>query len=293
MTEQQLIYFKKLAESQNLSHTAQELIISPPALSATMRRLEEELECRLFDRSGRNIVLSECGKILFRYTENILSELDAAREEIAAAQRQSDTHLVVGLTSPLACQDALQAFIQQYPEIQLTHRVLRINQLSSPTLRQEVHFVISSKDDVPSQYWESTLIKADNPLIVTVYPGHPLANRENVQLKELEGERFIAIPRDYCFRRFLDNVFKDAGISPRIVLECEFAMRPAMLNAQYGILVATAAVKNSGFSADTAYIPVAHPQIDYPWYIYRNRRPMQSRAATQFYDFITSFYSKN
>lgn len=293
MNEQQLIYFKKLAENQNLSQTAQELIISPPALSATMRRLEEELGCRLFDRTGRNIVLSECGQILLRHTKEALSALDAAREEIASAQQHSDTHLTVGLTSPLACQDALQAFIQQYPEFQLTHRVLRTNQLSSPSLRQEVHFIIASKDDVPSRDWDGTLIKASNPLVLTVYPTHPLAKRESVHLKELEGERFIAIPRDYCFRNFMDKVFKDAGISPKIVLECEFAMRPAMLDAQYGVLLATAAVKNTGFSANTAYIPVTQPRIDYPWYIFRNRKPLQSKAATQFFEFMVSFYNQN
>ena len=148
MNEQQMRYFQKLAERQNLSRTAQELVISPPALSAVIHRLEEELDCRLFDRDGRGIVLNQNGQILLRRVNEALSALDAAREEITLARQKAETSLTVGLTSPLICHDALQAFVKQYPHIHLTHRLLRVEQLSSPTLKHEVDFIIASKNEV-------------------------------------------------------------------------------------------------------------------------------------------------
>ena len=75
MNEQQMRYFQKLAERQNLSRTAQELVISPPALSAVIRRLEEELDCRLFDRNGRGIVLNQNGQLLLRRVNNYVFSL--------------------------------------------------------------------------------------------------------------------------------------------------------------------------------------------------------------------------
>lgn len=293
MNEQQLRYFLKIAEKQNLTLAAQDLIISPPALTATLRRLEKELDCHLFDRNGRNIMLNSCGQILLQYAKVVLGALDTAREEIALAQQYSDMHLTIGLTSPLVCHDALKAFLEQYPKIQLTHHILRINQLTSPSLKQEVEFVIASEEDVPGPGWEGQVIKPDNALVLAVYSSHPFASRSSIRLSELCGERFIVIPREYCFRRFTDRVFSQAGISPNLILECDFALRPTMLNAQYGVLLTTTSVKNAGFSQDTVFIPVIEPKINYPWYIYKNRNSMKSGAAALFWDFMVSFYSGN
>jgi len=293
MNEQQLRYFVKIAEKQNLSLAAQDLIISPPALTATLRRLEKDLDCRLFDRNGRNIILNSCGQILLQYAKAALGALDTAREEITSARQYTDMHLTIGLTSPLVCHDALKAFLEQHPEIQLTHHILRINQLTSPSLKQEVDFVIASDEDAPGSGWERQIIKPDNPLVLAVYGSHPFAGRSSIRLDELSGERFIVIPREYCFRRFTDRVFSQAGFSPNLILECDFALRPTMLNAQYGVLLTTSSVKSAGFSPDTVFIPVTEPKIDYPWYIYKNRNSMRSGAAALFWDFMVSFYGNS
>ena len=206
------------------------------------------------------------------------------------AQQHSDTHLTVGLASPLICHDMLKAFLDLHPEIQLTHPTLRISQLMSPNLKQEVDFIIASKDDVTEPGWEGQLIKSNNYLVLAVYPSHPFANRSSICLDELSNERFISIPREYCFRRFLDNVFEKVGFSPNTILECDFAMRPTMLSAQYGVLLSTAPIKDTGFYQNAVFIPVTQPKIDHLWYIFKNRNSMKSHAAQLFWDFVVSFY---
>ena len=111
-------------------------------------------------------------------------------------------------------------------------------------------------------------------------------------MDELSDERLILIPREYCFRQYLDKVFETAGFSPDLILECDFAMRPTLLNAQYGVALISDTVKNTGFSPDTVFIPVTEPRIDHPWYIFKNRNSMKSRAANLFLDFAVSFYQK-
>lgn len=290
MTDQQLRYFLKVAEKQSLTLAARELIISPPALTATLRRLESELNCRLFDRNGRNITLSTAGQIMFEYTQKALDSLDTAKEEINQAREHSDRRLTIGLTSPLICHDALKTFLELHPEIQLTHHVLRVDQLTSPSLKQDFAFVIAGEEDNPGPDWEGRLIKSDNPLMLAVYASHPLAGRSHVRLDELANERFIAIPREYGFRRFMDRIFAQAGISPNVILECEFALRPTMLQAQYGVLLTTDAAKDTGFSSDTVFISVTEPAINSPWHIFKHRHSMQSRAASLFWEFVVSYY---
>ena len=290
MNEQQLQYFIKIAEKQNLTLAARELIISPPALTATLRRLETELGCQLFDHHGRNIVLNTRGQILYEYAKTALTALDTARAEIALAQQRSDTRLTVGLASPLICHDLLKAFLELYPEIQLTHPILRTSQLQSPALKQEVDFFIGSTGDITDPGWDKQCIKTDNFLSLAVYPSHPLAGRTGVRLEELSEERFIALPQEYCFRRFLDRVFEEAGFSPNYVLECDFAMRPTMLSARYGVVLSTAPVKGTEFYTDAVFIPITEPKIDHPWYIFKNRNSMRSQAANLFWEFAVSYY---
>ena len=75
----QLRYFNLLAENQHLTRTAEHLKISSPSLSATIKRLENELGVQLFDRKGRNIILNNYGEILLSYVKEIFLLLENAQ----------------------------------------------------------------------------------------------------------------------------------------------------------------------------------------------------------------------
>ena len=72
----QLRYFLKLAEHQHVTKTANILHISQPALSSTIKKLENELGAPLFERNGRNIVLSAYGEIFRTYVEEVFLSLE-------------------------------------------------------------------------------------------------------------------------------------------------------------------------------------------------------------------------
>ena len=68
-----LLYFQTVAETGNLTRAAQQLMISPPALSNSLKRLERDLGVELFDRVGRNLVLNRYGEAYLPYARQILS----------------------------------------------------------------------------------------------------------------------------------------------------------------------------------------------------------------------------
>ena len=79
----QLTYFLELAESEHVTKTAEKLMISQPALSLTIRRLEDELGAALFDRNGRNIRLNENGRLFRTYAEDALRLLQEGKSELS------------------------------------------------------------------------------------------------------------------------------------------------------------------------------------------------------------------
>ena len=80
----QLIQFQAVAELEHMTQAAQRLNLAQPALSRTIQNLENELGASLFDRSGRRMHLNENGRILLRYSRQILSSIQDAKNEIAA-----------------------------------------------------------------------------------------------------------------------------------------------------------------------------------------------------------------
>lgn len=82
----QLKYFSAAAAQEHITKAAEQLHIAQPALTQSIRRLEEELGVRLFNRSGRNIVLNEAGKLFLKRIAPILAELDRIPEEIREAR---------------------------------------------------------------------------------------------------------------------------------------------------------------------------------------------------------------
>jgi len=71
----QLRYFKKVAELEHISQAAEQLMISQPSLSKTIRHLETELNVELFDRRGKNIFINSNGEIVYKYTTRILQSI--------------------------------------------------------------------------------------------------------------------------------------------------------------------------------------------------------------------------
>lgn len=82
----QLIQFQAVAELEHMTRAAERLNLAQPALSRTIQNLENELEAPLFDRSGRRMRLNENGRILLRYSRQILSSIQDAKTRLLPAR---------------------------------------------------------------------------------------------------------------------------------------------------------------------------------------------------------------
>ena len=83
MNINQLYYFQTLAKYQHYTKASQELYISQPSLTHAIKELEKEINCVLFVKKGRNVVLSDEGKTFLKYVNQSLSILEQGVNEIA------------------------------------------------------------------------------------------------------------------------------------------------------------------------------------------------------------------
>ena len=98
MNLQQLEYFKVIAETRNFTLASNQLLVTQPALSKAIAKLEEELEVSLFEREGRNIKLSVFGEAFLKYADSALMEIQRGKEKLRDMKRSSDMEIAIAST---------------------------------------------------------------------------------------------------------------------------------------------------------------------------------------------------
>lgn len=111
----QLRAFAALARTGSFTLAAKELYLSQSAVSHSMKALETDVGCRLFDRVGKKVLLTQAGEALLHHTEKILQEMAAARAGLEQLGKWGVGRLRIG-ASPTACQYILPAVLREFKE---------------------------------------------------------------------------------------------------------------------------------------------------------------------------------
>lgn len=111
----QLRAFAALARTGSFTLAAKELFLSQSAVSHSMKALENDVGCRLFDRVGKKVLLTQAGEALLHHADKILQEMAAARAGLQQLGKWGVGRLRIG-ASPTACQYILPAVLREFKE---------------------------------------------------------------------------------------------------------------------------------------------------------------------------------
>ena len=161
----QLIQFKTIAKYENITRAAEELHISQPGLSAMLRKLEEELDCKLFYRNRNHLELTAAGQIVINHVNTIISEVDGIRAEVAALQRH-ENEITVFFCSKSVMWYFTPVFSHAYPQIVLETRSFQEGTAADISLltQEKADILITSKP-LASHGIESVPFLTDNHLL--------------------------------------------------------------------------------------------------------------------------------
>lgn len=241
MNLNQLYYFIKLAEVEHYTKAAQELGITQPSLSHSVRLLEEELGTRLFEKQGRGVSLTKYGAVFRKYAEESLQILNTGIKEVKSLTGQTEGVIEVAYIYTLGSDfipRLVNDFIRTFEELNVrfrftvgnTSEIIRglkesrfdIGFCSMPEKESEIHF---------------TPVGTEN-LVVVVPKDHPLAGKTAVDLEETAPYPQIFYTENSGLRPVLDRIFEQAGVRPQIAYEIEEDGSMAGLVAQnFGIAV--------------------------------------------------------
>jgi len=115
LDSRQLRAFSILARTGSFTTTAQELHLSQSAISHAMKALEQDIGCRLLDRMGKTVVLTQAGEQLLVHAQKILAEMESTRSQLGHLGKWGSSRLRIG-ASTTACQYVLPAVLREFKE---------------------------------------------------------------------------------------------------------------------------------------------------------------------------------
>lgn len=232
----QLKYFCALAETQKLVATANHLMISPPSLSQTIRKLEQEVGVPLFDRVGRDIRLNPSGEIFLAYVSRSLDFLESGITEAVSAG-DGPEELTIWYCNLHLWQDLIEEFQNSHKEIQV-----RTSIVSSPEKigKMRYELFLGNYFDVEKYDLEYHKLFDQEKMYILMNAGHHLAGKEVLHLEELEQEVIFTFGQDVDSSKhdIIEQLVKYMSKRPKTI-EGDYMLRYELLRKNRCITLTT------------------------------------------------------
>jgi DNA-binding transcriptional LysR family regulator len=188
----QLEVFLAVARERKFSRAAEKLYRTQSAVSQTIRKLEIEIGEPLFDRSSREGVLTDAGRVLQEYAEKLLNLRQDAQEALVEMRELQKGKVTIAANefTALYLLPVLAAYRRLHPTIKITVQRSLGSHIPDEILRHNVEMGVLSYDPQDPQL-QSTVVYLDQ-LAFVVPPSHPLSEAKEVSVRQLGAESFVA-----------------------------------------------------------------------------------------------------
>lgn len=198
----QLRYFLKVAERGNFTRAAEDLMISQSALSRSVQKLEDELGQPVLERKTRSVVLTEAGLLFQSRAHQVLSILEDTKAEITDDGVSGRIRVgAIPTIAPYYLPKILQEFSDDYPKSTLVVQENTTDELLKCCAQGDIDLAILALP-VPAKYLESEEL-FDEELLLVLPPNHPLVDKKNIRLTDVEPYPFVLLDEAHCLS---DNI---------------------------------------------------------------------------------------
>jgi DNA-binding transcriptional LysR family regulator len=230
LESRRLRHFLAVFELGSIGQASEKLLLTQPALSKSLRQLEDELGVRLFDRTPLGVVPTVFGNALALHAKSIEAQIRTAEAQIASLKGKAKGHVRVGIGPSVArnIMPAVTLSVQAlHPDIALSVHEGLVDDLIPKLRLGELDVVVGAWPRVTDAMFTSEVVLSDR-LEVLAGSGHPLAGRR-VELPDLLAHPWALPPATQKWRQALDELFIAAGLSPP---------RPGVVSNSAGFLLA-------------------------------------------------------
>ncbi len=281
----QLRAFAALAETRSFTAAAQKLFVTQSAVSHSIKALEQSLDCRLFDRAGRSVALTEQGRILARRSGRIFREMELAMTELTVSGSWGAGCVRIGATMTM-CQYLLPPVLREF-QLSFPQCEIRIEPGDTesilPLLEDgEIDLVVGLRLPKVTGYNYRKLFEDELSLVVS--PSHPWAAKERLTREDIETQRFIVYGRSSYTFQLIARYFEKEGVTLRSPLELgSMEAIKELAKIGFGVGVVAPWVAASEFAQQTlVHRKIKKHRITREWGVYFSRGKTLTLAEETF-----------
>ena len=281
--------FLTVIRERSFSRAAEKLHRTQPAISLAVRRLEESCGEVLFDRASKEPRLTDAGAKVAAHAEQMLNQRERLRLDLLELRDLHSGKVTVGANESTAFSllPVIEEFRRRHPQIKVEVRRSLSRALPAEILAGNVDLGVVSYEPVHADL-ESTVVDHDR-LVFIVHPSHALAQRKQIDLRELGQESFIAHNVESPYRAMTVESFRRHRVPLNIDLEMptiETIKRLVMRNLGVAFVPRMSAAEELA-AGTLCEVPIRQLRVERPLRLVYRRRGQFSYAARAFFEVAT------
>ncbi|MBU3825309.1 MAG: LysR family transcriptional regulator [Candidatus Oceanisphaera merdipullorum] len=277
--------FAAVAEEGNITRAAQRLHLAQPAVSMTLKKLEQQLSISLFDRRQGRLQLTTEGAHLYQHATRILAALTLAEQDMAALQNLDSGEVCIGIPSMLGSfyfPPLLMAFKHHYAELSIRIIDAGTQDVLTKLCQDELGLGIVLTASLPPQLSGLPLIREE--MVAVVNSDHPARRLPAISMVDFLAEELALFRHGVFHREYLEVMAKKNGIKLNIGFESNLIpLLKAVVRQGFAITTFLRMVIKD--DADLFAIPFSEPYFLDLCLAWPNNRTL-SRAEQAFITFM-------
>ena len=212
-----LTVFRTLAEKKNFRRAAEQLYLTQPAVTQQVKALEQEIGAPLFDRTGREVVLTPAGHLLLRYANESDQILRRAEQEVTALHGHVSGSLRLAVSTTIAqyvLPPLLARFLERHPAVELAMRSANTEEVASAVLDGSADLGLIEgpvhRPELKPEHWMR------DRLVLVVPRDHPWAGLPSIRLEHLPQASLLLRERGSGTRQVVETAIRDAFEQARL-----------------------------------------------------------------------------
>ncbi len=212
-----------LAQTGNISHTAQALNMTQPGISRWLKDIESDLGLSLFERHARGLRPTEHGQVLVEHAQRIIANLNLTRDDLQARQHEGSGLVKLGGTAAATVETvptAIAHLLKKSPKTRISLLESTMDQLIKQLYAEELDIIVGrSVPELVSHDIDYETLYSE-PLQFIARPHHPLAHRADLNWDDLMPYRWIIWPKNTPIRQDLERaLIADQQLLPKDYIE--------------------------------------------------------------------------
>jgi LysR family transcriptional regulator, low CO2-responsive transcriptional regulator len=290
ITLNQLNILAAVAKTGSITKASEAVFLTQPAVSSSMKLLEQHFETPLFEAINKRTQLTQAGQAIYESYQHIKHEINLLEETVADIKGciKGSLNIAMVSTAKFFVPHVVGDFIKEHPKLETKLQILNRRDVLKTIQNNECDLAILSQ--LPNNIPFVSQAIAKNPLVMISSPENSLCKKKKISVEELMDQKCIVREKGSGIRHSIEELFAKKNLTPNIAMELSSTEAiKQMVIANIGIgIVPKLSLKTELELEKLKILDVTGTPIQEHWHVVYLKNKKQSPLLTRFIEFLVN-----